>query len=83
VAGRKRTLEAIRTLCSILDIIPVVKADVLNAMELDMPDYEDALAELCAKRAAAECIVTRNTSATLTPQFQPWNQLPFSRGSSD
>jgi predicted nucleic acid-binding protein len=62
VAGRKRTLEAIRTLCSILDITAVVKADVLNAMELDMPDYEDALAALCAKRAAAECIVTRNTS---------------------
>ena len=44
VVGRAKTLEAIRTLCSILDIADVGKGDILNAMELDMPDYEDALA---------------------------------------
>lgn len=62
VAGREKTLEAIRTLCSILDIADVGKTDILNAMELDMPDYEDALAAQCAKRVKADCIVTRDIS---------------------
>ncbi|MEW6540360.1 MAG: PIN domain-containing protein [Bacillota bacterium] len=62
VAGREKTLEAIQTLCSILDIADVGKADILNAMELDMPDYEDALAAQCAKRNKADCIVTRDVT---------------------
>lgn len=59
-AGREKTLEAIRTLCSVLDIADVRKTDLLGAMELDMPDYEDALAAQCARRVKADCIVTRN-----------------------
>jgi len=62
VAGREKTLEAIRTLCSILDITDVGKADILNAMELEMSDFEDALTAQCAKRVKAEYIVTRNNS---------------------
>ncbi|MBS3976427.1 MAG: PIN domain-containing protein [Syntrophomonadaceae bacterium] len=62
VAGKEKTLEAIRTLCSILDITDVGKVDILNAMELEMPDYEDALAAQCAKRIKANCIITRNIS---------------------
>ncbi len=62
VAGREKTLEAVRTLCSIVDIADVGKADVLNAMDLDMADYEDALAAQCAKRIKADCIVTRDLS---------------------
>jgi predicted nucleic acid-binding protein len=58
--GREKTLEAIRTLCSVLDIADVGKADVLSAMELDTTDYEDALAAQCARRIKADCIVTRN-----------------------
>lgn len=81
-AGREKTLEAIRTLCSVLDIADVGKTDILSAMELDMPDYEDALAAQCAKRIKADCIVTRNIAnfanspvpakepATFLKQFQ-------------
>jgi len=61
-AGRQKTLEAILTLCSVLDIADVGKADILGAMELDMTDYEDALAAQCASRIKADCIVTRNTA---------------------
>jgi len=60
VVGGEKTLEAIRTLCNVLDIADVGKADILGAMELDMPDHEDALAAQCAKRIRADCIVTRN-----------------------
>ena len=62
VCGREKTLEAIRTLCSILDIANVGKADILGAMELDITDYEDALTAQCAKRIKADCIVTRNST---------------------
>ncbi|MBS4008605.1 MAG: PIN domain-containing protein [Clostridium sp.] len=62
VTGKEKTLEAIRTLCSILDIIAVGKTDILNAMDFEMPDYEDALAAQCAKRLKAEYIVTRNST---------------------
>lgn len=62
VAGREKTLEAIQTLCSILDIADVGKADILNAMDLDMSDYEDALAAQCAKRVKADYIITRDIS---------------------
>jgi predicted nucleic acid-binding protein len=60
VAGRDSTQEAIRTLCAILDIVDVGKSDVQSAMDLSMPDYEDALAAQCAKRVKADYIVTRN-----------------------
>ena len=74
VAGREKTLEAIRTLCSVLDIADVGKADILGAMELDMPDYEDALAAQCAKRIKADYIVTRNIAdfaASPVPAKEP------------
>lgn len=60
--GREKTLEAIRTLCSFLNIAEVGKADILNAMEIDMSDYEGALAAQCAKRIKADCIITRDLS---------------------
>jgi hypothetical protein len=43
-------------------------------MELDMTDYEDALAAQCAKRIKADCIVTRNTAdfmASPVPAKEP------------
>ncbi|KLU63474.1 PIN domain protein [Peptococcaceae bacterium CEB3] len=72
--GREKTLEAIRTLCSVLDIADVGRADILEAMGLDMPDYEDALAAQCAKRIKADCVVTRNIADfdnSPVPAIQP------------
>ena len=62
VVGREKTLEAIRTLCSTLDITDVGRADILNALELELSDFEDALTAQCAKRVKAEYIVTRDIS---------------------
>jgi predicted nucleic acid-binding protein len=72
--GREKTLEAIRTLCSVLDIAYVGKGDILRAMELDITDYEDALAAQCARRIKADCIVTRNIAdfvASPVPAKEP------------
>jgi len=62
VAGREKTLEAIQTLCSTLDIAGVGKVNILNAMGLGLSDFEDAVAAQCAKRVKAEYIVTRDIS---------------------
>lgn len=65
--GRGKTLEDIQTLCSILGIANTGKADILNAMEFEIPDYEDAPAAQCAKRIEADCIVTRNPADYANP----------------
>ena len=62
VVGKEKALEAIRTLCSTLDIADVGRVDILNAMELELSDFEDALAAQCAKRVKAEYVVTRDIS---------------------
>ena len=58
--GRERTLDAIKTLCSFLEIADIGKTDIFGAIELDMSDFEDALVAQCAKRVKADCIITRN-----------------------
>lgn len=69
--GHARTLEYLRVLFSVLDIVEVGKNDLLRAMELDMPDFEDALVSQCAKRVKAEQIVTRNTRDFLRSPITP------------
>jgi len=39
----------------------VDKQDCLNALALNIGDYEDALVSVCAKKVKAEYIITRNT----------------------
>ena len=47
-------------------IASVDKADCLNALDIDMSDYEDALVATCAKRVKNEYIITRNTKDYLS-----------------
>lgn len=69
--GHAQTFEHLRTLFSVLDIVEVGKSDLLRAMELDMPDFEDALVSQCAKRVKAEQIVTRNLKDFLQSPVPP------------
>jgi predicted nucleic acid-binding protein len=43
-------------------ISDVDKTDCLNALELDMNDYEDALVSICAKKCKLQYIITQNVS---------------------
>ncbi len=52
-AGRKRTLESLGILFDVLEVAEVGKGDLLRAMERNMPDFEDALVSVCAKRVKA------------------------------
>jgi len=74
IAGRKKALNRIGVLLKILDVAHVAKRDLLKALELDMPDFEDALASVCAKRIKADYIVTRNIkdySTSYIPAITP------------
>ena len=58
--GREKATENLKLLFTVFEIIDVGKTDLLRAMESAVTDFEDALVAVCAKRAKAECIVTRN-----------------------
>ena len=60
IIGREKALQKLGVLLEVLDVASVGKNDLLRAMELDMTDFEDALASVCAKRINADYIVTRN-----------------------
>jgi len=51
----------IAKLLSAFQITSVEKADCVKALEVNMPDYEDALVSVCAKKVKADQIITRNT----------------------
>lgn len=56
----KRCRQEIFKIIKIFGILDVTGSDCEKALELPMPDYEDALLAACAKRGKMECIVTRN-----------------------
>ena len=58
--GREEALESLRTIIDVLNIVEVGKNDILQAVEMNMPDFEDAIIAVCAKRVKAQFIVTRN-----------------------
>lgn len=59
-APPEAVMDSLKTLLAIMDIASVTKADILSAMELPMPDFEDAVQAACAKRIKADVIITRN-----------------------
>ncbi|MDR1262857.1 MAG: PIN domain-containing protein [Oscillospiraceae bacterium] len=59
------SVQVRRLILRLLDIIVIIDTtgkDVRKAFALPMADYEDALVAQCAKRAKAQCIVTRNVA---------------------
>lgn len=50
----------IRTLLGLFDIAPVTRAVLTDALDLGLPDYEDAVLHEAARHAGAEAIVTRD-----------------------
>jgi predicted nucleic acid-binding protein len=50
----------LQKLFALFTILDVTGMDCERAMELPMPDYEDALIAECANRNKIDCIVTRN-----------------------
>ncbi len=43
-----------------ISILAVTSTEIINALRLDLPDFEDAVAMQCAKQAGLDLIVSRN-----------------------
>ena len=52
--------EILSVLLSIFTVVDLRSSDLTKAAGLDFGDYEDALQSVCASRAKAAYIVTRN-----------------------
>jgi len=52
--------NAIKKLTELFEIISVNDEDCINALSLPIDDFEDALVIICAKKAGADYIITRD-----------------------
>jgi predicted nucleic acid-binding protein len=59
-AGRETAVAAVAKLLSILDVAPITRAVLEDALELGFRDYEDAVLAAAAASVGAEGIVTRD-----------------------
>lgn len=57
---RERIKEILHTLTMLFSVVELRETDLLKAAELPFSDYEDAIQSVCASRARADYIVTRN-----------------------
>ena len=58
--GARRAHDAARYLLNVLAVIPVNGDDCVCALNLPIPDFEDALATVCSGKAAVEYIITND-----------------------
>jgi predicted nucleic acid-binding protein len=59
--GATAAQRHLRTLLSLFDVAAVTRAVLTDALDLDFPDYEDAVLHEAARHAGAEAIVTRDS----------------------
>ena len=60
VYGYKDTRKMVLELIEIIDIIDVSKNDIINAFNLEINDFEDALQCSCSEKEHIDLIITRN-----------------------
>jgi hypothetical protein len=58
--GTRAAQSHIRTLLGLFDVAPVTRAALTDALDLEFPDYEDAVLHEAARHTCAEAIVTRD-----------------------
>ena len=58
--GPRAAQAHLRTLLGLFDVAPVTRAVLTDALDLEFPDYEDAVLHEAARHTGAEAIVTRD-----------------------
>jgi predicted nucleic acid-binding protein len=58
--GARAAQGHLRTLLSLFEVAPVTRAVLTDALDLHLPDYEDAVLHEAARHAGATAIVTRD-----------------------
>ena len=61
IRERKQLNVLVQKLLATVRLVDILAADVAEAFNLTMDDFEDALFAQCAKRVRADYIITRNT----------------------
>jgi predicted nucleic acid-binding protein len=75
---KEKTVNEVKKLFLLFDIITVTKEDCLKAFETRIKDYEDSLLSVCAIKWNADFIVTRNLDDffnSIVPAISPENFL--------
>ena len=60
--GQEKTIEFIRELIDILEVLSVTKETIINALDAEFQDFEDAVQFCIADMNRMDVIVTRNKS---------------------
>jgi len=60
VLGRDEAVAALIRLTKLVDVVPVDRSVILEAIALGLKDLEDGVQAVCALRIEAEYVVTRN-----------------------
>jgi predicted nucleic acid-binding protein len=60
--GREKTIAFIRELIDILEVLSVTRETIIDALDTDFKDFEDAVQYCVADMNSIEIIVTRNKS---------------------
>jgi len=60
--GREKTIAFIRELIDILEVLSVTKETIINALDAEFKDFEDAVQFCVADMNCIDVIVTRNKS---------------------
>ncbi|WP_340105404.1 type II toxin-antitoxin system VapC family toxin [Rhodohalobacter sp. 8-1] len=58
--GHKSAIAFISSLIEILDVIGVDKETIINALRMDLKDFEDSIQVSAAQYYKLDCIITRN-----------------------
>ena len=58
--GTQSAALAIGNLLRILEVVPVERGDLLQALAFQWRDFEDAVQAVCAEKAGVDAIVTRD-----------------------
>jgi predicted nucleic acid-binding protein len=61
-SGQKKTIAFIRELIDILEVLSVTKETIIDALDTDFKDFEDAVQYCVADMNCIDIIVTRNKS---------------------
>ena len=59
--GAAKAKLAIKKMIELLEVISVSEEDCINALELPLDDFEDALVSVCAAKRGADYIISRDS----------------------
>jgi predicted nucleic acid-binding protein len=61
-ARAAKAKSVVANLMSVVNVIPLTETDCADALGLPLDDFEDAVVAVCAKKAGADCIVSRDVN---------------------